>query len=375
MPEANFIYLDYNATAPLMPEVREAMHAIEALPLNPSSVHKAGRQAKKIIEDARREIAQACSVFPHEILFFGSATEANNAVLRGFSSSRVLLVSTIEHASIQKTGELLGAATIPVDAQGRVQLDILEQQLVALGDKKALVSVMLANNESGVIQPIAEIAAIAHRYGALLHTDAVQVLGKIPLDMGVLGADIMTISAHKAGGPVGVAALVLRDGIALPALLTGGGQEASRRAGTENVVAIAGFAELVRRVAHCPQAAQWEHMRNHLQKALQTIAPDAIVFSEAAPRLPNTLLIHMPGVSNETQLMHFDLDGFAVSAGSACSSGRIAPSHVLKAMGVPHAIAQSAIRISIGWQTSDAMLEAFANSWKTLYSRAGQKAA
>ncbi len=375
MPEATFIYLDYNATAPLLPEVSEALHAIEASPLNPSSVHKAGRQAKKLVEDARREIAQACSVFPHEVLFFGSATEANNAVLRGFAPSRALLVSAIEHASIQKTGELLGAATIPVNTQGVVQLEMLEQQLVALGDKKALVSVMLANNESGVIQPIAEIAAIAHRHGALLHTDGVQALGKIPLDMGVLGADMITISAHKAGGPVGAAALLVRDGIALPALLTGGGQESSRRAGTENVLAISGFAELVRRVAHCPHAAQWERMRNDLQQALLAIAPEALVFSGDAARLPNTLLIHMPGVSNETQLMHFDLDGFAVSAGSACSSGRIAPSHVLKAMGVPHAAAQSAIRISIGWQTTDAMLEAFANSWKTLYSRAGQKAA
>lgn len=369
------IYLDYNATAPMLPAVREAMHALDGLALNPSSVHQAGRLAKKHIEDARQRIAQAISVFPNEIIFMGSGTEANNMVLRGFAQERALLVSAIEHASIHKTGDLLGAAHIPVDAQGVVQLDALKAQLLALGARKALVSVMLANNETGAIQPIREIVAIARAFDALVHVDAVQALGKAPLDCGILGADMFTLSGHKVGGPMGAAVLVVRDKTPVFPMLTGGGQELSRRAGTENVAAIMGLAELVTQVADCPQAIAWQGMRDGLQRELLAIAPDAQVFSAEAPRLPNTLQISMPEVSSETQLMHFDLAGFCVSAGSACSSGRIAPSHVLLAMGVTPDVARTAIRVSLGWQTTDADLDAFVQSWQQLYVRTRRNAA
>lgn len=421
------IYLDYNATAPLRPSVKAAMEALGDAPLNPSSVHASGRAARKQLEDARAAIAQALGAFPNEVLFTGSASEANTMVLRGFPD-RALLISAVEHASIAKTGALLGAATIPVDSDGIVKLDALERQLEALG-RPALVSVMLANNETGVIQPIAQIARMVHAHGGLLHVDAVQGLGKIPVDWGLLGADMLTIGAHKAGGPVGVGALLIRNDLAIKPLITGGGQELGRRAGTENVAAIVGFAQLVREVAACPEAAQWLVWRTWLEKELMAAAPEAIIFGTSGafgvpllageagllneqrefrksgeggaphtdtrphpesaqehiqtspvgrgipPRLPQTLCITMPGVASETQLINFDLAGFAVSAGSACSSGRVTSSSVLLAMGVPPEIATTAIRISWGWATTRAQIEAFVKEWKAIHLRITRKAA
>lgn len=414
------IYLDYNATAPMLPAVRAAMKAVGGLPLNPASIHAAGRHAKKLLEDARRDIAQALSAFPNEVLFVGSGTEANNMVLRAFAPTHTLMVSAVEHASIHKTGGLLGAAVVPVDGAGVVDLTALESQLAVLSARPVLLSIMLANNETGVIQPIAEIARIAHAHGALVHCDAVQALGKIPLDWGLLGVDMLTLCAHKCGGPVGVGALLIRSDLALAPMFTGGGQELGRRAGTENIPAIVGFAALVREVAHCPQAAQWRGWQEWLAAEIQRIAPDTVVFgadaaakntsplrgevgalatgggdaisaidAEIAPitppsppsqpsplkgegavsRLPNTLQLTMPGVPSQTQLMNFDLAGFAVSAGSACSSGRVAPSHVLLAMGVPPEVADTAIRISWGWGTTEAEIHALAKAWGTVYRR------
>lgn len=360
------IYLDYNATAPLRPEVLAAMHEVEGFALNPSSIHAAGRQAKKLLEDSRKTIADALSVFANEVLFTGSGSEANNMVLRGFD--RPLLVSAIEHASILKTGSLLGADTLPVDGDGIVKLDILEKKLAALG-KPALVSIMLANNETGVIQPIAEIADIVHAYDGLLHTDAVQAIGKIPVDFGLLKVDMMTIGAHKVGGPVGIGALILRNDLAIKPLVTGGGQELGRRAGTEDVVKIAGFATLMQIVASCPEAKTMSALRDGLETYLKAEVPTAHVFGSNVQRLPNTLQISMPGVRSETQLMHFDLEGFAVSAGSACSSGRLEPSHVLKAMGISEETASCAIRVSLGWNSHENELKSFASAWKSAYER------
>ncbi len=367
------IYLDYNATAPLRPAVRAAMEAVSSRPLNPSSIHAAGRQAKKLLEDARVVIAAALGAFPNEVLFTASGSEANNMVLRGFAD-RPILVSAIEHASIAKTGALLGAAVIPVNEDGVVILDALHDRLKAL-NTPALVSVMLANNETGVIQPIRAIADIVHAHGGLLHCDAVQALGKMPLDWGMLGADMLTISGHKVGGPVGAAALLIRNDLPIRPLITGGGQELGRRAGTENVTAIIGFAALVKEVAHAPEAQEMARLRDWLQTELLSAASDAAVLGahsplleEEARRLPNTLCISMPGVKNETQLVRFDLEEFAVSAGSACSSGRIEPSHVLLAMGVPKAIAACAIRISMGWNTKESEVKLFAESWKKIYA-------
>lgn len=363
------IYLDYNATAPMLPEVRAAMAQVLGEAMNPSSVHGVGRSAKRKLEDARQIIAHACGAFANEVLFTASGTEANNMVLRAFTD-RPLLVSAIEHASIGKTADLLGGGRIPVTADGVVDVAALESMVKGLG-KPALVSVMLANNETGVIQPIAEIADIVHAYDGLLHCDAVQGVGKLPVDWGLLKTDLLTISTHKVGGPLGAAALLVRNDLPIRSLLTGGGQELGRRAGTENLVAILGFADAVQRVKDCPESARLMALRDRLESLLM----GAVVYGNAAPRLPNTSMIGMAGVSSETQMIHFDLSGFAVSAGSACSSGRLEPSATLIAMGVPKEQAGQTVRISLGWGTSEADIEKFAVCWNALAEKLGKKAA
>ena len=378
-------YLDYNATAPIRPAVLAAVAALGDAPLNPSSIHAAGRQAKRLLEDARAEIASALSAFANEVLFVSSATEANNMVLRGFAPTHRLLVSAIEHASVGKTASLLGGAVIPVGADGVVDTPALDSMLAALGGQPALVSVMLANNETGIVQPLAEVARIAHAHGALVHTDAVQALGKIPLDWGLLGVDLLTLSAHKSGGPVGSAALLVRNDLPIKPLLTGGKQELGRRAGTDNVRAAVALAALVREVAPCREAEEWQQWRDWLAAELQSAAPQAWVAginyepppTNHEPRithhasLPQTLCIALPGVKSETQLMTLDLAGFAISAGSACASGRVTASETLLAMGLPTAIAESAIRISWGWASARSDLEAFAAAWKAMAARLG----
>lgn len=361
------IYLDYNATAPMLPSVKDAMASLLGEPLNASSVHAGGRKAKKLLEDARRDIAQALGAFPNEVLFTASGSEANNMVLRAFKD-RPLLVSAIEHASIAKTGKLLGAAVIPVDENGVVQREALASQLAALG-KPALVSIMLANNETGVIQPIAELSEIVHQHDGLLHVDAVQGLGKITVDWGLLKADMLTISSHKVGGPLGAAALLIRADLPIQPLITGGGQELGRRAGTEDIAAIHGFATAVKEVASCADAKRQLLLRKVLETSIRSAAPNARQYVFTAPQLPNTLMLAMPGVSAETQLMYFDLSGIAVSAGSACSSGRIEPSSVLLAMGVKSEEAATAIRISLGWGTTEEEIHNFVEIWKTAFDK------
>jgi cysteine desulfurase len=356
-------YLDYNATAPLRIEALLRMQELLGEPLNPSSVHRNGREAKKHMEDARKTIADCIAVWPNEIIFAASGTEANITALRGFPTHR-LLISSAEHSSVLKARS--DFTSIPVDARGVIDVSSLDALLVEKPEP-ALVSVMLANNETGVIQPIREVAEICKKHNALLHCDAVQGMGKIPVDFGVLGADMMTISAHKCGGPMGAAALVIKRELPLVPMLTGGGQELGRRAGTENVAAIAGFAAAV-------EASQnRDHMRVIRQwlDAMEgeMIALGGVVFGKKAPRLPNTTCVAMPGVSNEVQLMDFDLKGFAVSAGSACSSGRIEGSHVLTAMGVEKSLVSSAIRISAGWQTSQKDINLFSEAWKQTSGR------
>jgi cysteine desulfurase len=369
------IYLDYNATSPLLPSVKAAMDALGTAPMNPASIHSAGRAAKKHLEDARATIAAALSAFPNEVLFVGSGSEANNMVLRAFAPTHALLVSAVEHAAIAKPASMLGAAVIAVDSNGVVKLDMLEQMLVALGGKPALISIMLANNETGVIQPMAEIVRIARAHGALVHSDAVQALGKISTDWGLLGVDMLTLCAHKAGGPVGAGALLIRNDLPIKPFIVGGKQELSRRAGTENVPAIVGFAQMVKDVAHCPDAPQWLGWREWLEAELTHAAPNAVVMGAAAARLPNTLNISMPGVKSETQMMNLDLAGFAVSAGSACSSGRVAASASLLAMNITPEIAECALRISWGWGTTKADMEAFAAAWKAMATRLAKRAA
>lgn len=360
------IYLDYNATCPMLPQAAEAMCAHVSEPLNASSTHAFGRKAKQLLEGARKVVADAVSAFPAEVIFTSGGTEANQMGLRGIPN-RPLLVAATEHASVlQASAE---AVHIPVDEHGILRMDALAELLKTHAN--ALVSVMLVNNETGVIQPIREIAKLVHEAGGLLHVDAAQALGKMSVDMGALGADMLTLCAHKFGGPQGAGALVVQQKLPIQPLIKGGGQELRRRAGTENLAAIAGFAAAIQ---HMPKLAHLEAWRTALEVDLKAMDPRIKIFGEGAPRVANTSNILMPGISNETQLMHFDLAGIAVSAGSACSSGRVEASHVLSAMGAGEGASQ-AVRLSMGWNTQESDLAAFSAAWKSLWARVGQKAA
>ncbi len=358
-------YLDYNATAPVRPEVATAMTSALDLCGNASSVHRFGRLARRAVEDAREAIAVAVDASAAEVVFTSGGTEANNLALR--STDRPVLISAVEHDSVRAARD--DATVIRVDSDGLVDLQHLEE-LLAAAKAPALVSVMLANNETGVVQSLGDVVALARRFGAVVHCDAVQALGKIPLSFAALDLDMMSLSAHKLGGPQGVGALVLRDGIDLMPILRGGGQERSRRAGTENIAGISGFgvaAKLAKpAIADAPALAQ---LRDDIEARVQAVAPDAIIYGAGAPRLPNTSCIGLPGVSNEVQVMALDLSGIAVSAGSACSSGKLTPSHVLQAMGADDDAAASAIRVSLGWQSTAADCDRFVEAWTTLANR------
>jgi cysteine desulfurase len=368
----NGAYLDYNATAPVRPEAREAVADALAALGNPSSVHRFGQKARHRVEDARAQVAALVGARPAEVVFMSGGTEANNLALRG-SGRRRILVSEIEHDSV--LGAVPHATRIPVDGNGVVRVDMIEAALAAEAEP-SLVSVMLANNETGVIQPVQEVAARAHAQGALVHCDAVQAAGKIPVDFRALGADFMSLSAHKLGGPQGVGALVVREGVALAARLQGGGQERSLRAGTENVPGIVGFgaaASAARQTLEgYPLLAA---LRDRLERRVRAIVPNSRFFGQDVGRLANTACFTMPGVPSETQVIALDLAGFAVSAGSACSSGKVRPSHVLRAMGASDAEAGSAIRVSLGWLTEEVEIDRFLEAWSAVCARAGARAA
>jgi cysteine desulfurase len=368
------VYLDWNATTPLREEARTAMSQALDLWGNASSVHAEGRQARKWIEGARAAVANAVGALPKNIVFTSGGTEANALALapnlkRGAGRPvERLLVSAIEHASVLVGGRFspTAIATVGVTASGVLDLDRLRGALA--GGPPALVSIMLANNETGAIQPIAAAAEIVHGAGGLLHVDAIQGLGKIPVDLKELGADLFTLSAHKIGGPKGVGALVVAEGlIGLEPLLRGGGQELSRRAGTENVAGIAAFgAAVTAAMAGQPaESSRLEHLRKRLEDGLRQ-TPGAIVFSESVRRLPNTALFTVPGLKAETAVIGFDLAGIAVSSGSACSSGKVQPSHVLEAMGFDRETAQGAVRLSMGWSTRDEDVDRCLEAWRKL---------
>lgn len=356
-------YLDYNATTPSRPQVLETVRELQAIPLNPSSVHAGGRKAKQMLDNARRTLAEIIGVFPAEIMFTSSGTEGNNWAIRNFPDNDIL-VSTTEHSSVLKPAQQRGCQSIPVTPDGLVDLEKLHELLK--GKDKFLVSVMLANNETGVIQPIQEIAALVHEKGGLLHCDAVQAFGKIPVDFNVLGCDMLTVSAHKMGGLIGAAALVVKNGLSLPPFIVGGGQEQNRRAGTENTAAIAGFAKAAELI-DLNQMAQIRHWLDELETQAEALG--ATITGKNAPRLPNTSCVTMPGITAETQLISFDLEGIATSAGSACSSGRIEPSHVLLAMGMQTKEAATALRISGGWATTKDDIDAVTTAWQKLFRR------
>jgi cysteine desulfurase len=368
------VYLDWNATTPLRPEARQAMAAAWEVAGNPSSVHAEGRQARRLVEDARAAISAAIGARPQDVAFTSGGTEANALALtpglrRGAGEPvRRLLVSAIEHTSVLSGGRFSPEtiATIAITGSGLVDVDHL-RGLLADGPP-ALVSVMLANNETGALQPVGEVADIVHEAGGLLHVDAIQAFGKIPFDIRLMKADLVTLSAHKIGGPKGVGALVLADQAqGLEPLLRGGGQELGRRAGTENVAGISAFgvATAAAIAALAGDAARLQALRERLEKGLQQ-TPGMIVFSEDAPRLPNTTLFTVPGLKAETAVIGFDLGGIAVSSGSACSSGKVQPSHVLAAMGVGKELAQGAVRLSLGWSTSEADIDLALQAWRKL---------
>ncbi len=366
------IYLDYNATTPARPEVVDAMAEILDRGGNASSIHGSGRAARSAVEAARRALAEAIGASADEIFFTGSGTEANNQALRCAGRARVLC-SAIEHESVRFAHP--NAVPLPVGGDGTIDLDALERAL-SDGDEPAIVAVMLANNETGVIQPIAEAATICARHGAWLHCDAVQALGKIAIDVAALGADSYAFSAHKLAGPQGVGALVVRTPEGLGRLIHGGGQERGLRAGTENVAGIAGFGVAVGlAVGALDGYAGLARLRDKLERRIADIARNRIVFGAAAPRLPNTAKFTMPGVSSETQVMAMDLAGIAISAGSACSAGKVEPPYVLSAMGVADDIAVTAVRVSLGWRTRPEDIDQFVTAWRELYERAGTKAA
>jgi cysteine desulfurase len=368
------VYLDWNATTPLRVEARAAMLAAYELIGNPSSVHAEGREARRLVEDARGVLATAVGALPRNVVFTSAGTEANALALspglRGRSGEPVrrLLVSAVEHASVLAGGRFPAesARQVRVTRSGVVDLDHL-RELLADGPP-ALVSIMAANNETGALQPVAEAAGLVHEAGGLLHVDAIQALGKIAFNMNIVGADLATFSAHKIGGPKGVGALVVAEGLAgLEPVLRGGGQELGRRAGTENVAGIAGFGAAVRTGLQTLQedAERISSLRDRLGNGLKSIA-GASVFSDNVKRLPNTVLFTAPGLKAETAVIGFDLEGIAVSSGSACSSGKVQPSHVLSAMGFDPVVAQGAVRLSLGWSTEPEDINRALEAWRKL---------
>lgn len=368
------VYLDWNATTPLRPEARAAMVAAYDLVGNPSSVHAEGREARRLVEEARAALAAAVGALPRNVIFTSAGTEANALALspglRGPSGGPVerLLVSAVEHASV------LAGGRFPSDRIGLIQVTRsgvvdLEDLKVRLKDgPPALVSIMAANNETGALQPVAEAASVVHGAGGLLHVDAIQALGKIPFDINSVGADLATLSAHKIGGPKGVGALVMTEGmVGLEPVLRGGGQELNRRAGTENVAGIAGFGAAVKAALQAlpEDVKRMATLRDRLENGLRGVA-GATVFADDVERIPNTVLFTAPGLKAETAVIGFDLEGIAVSSGSACSSGKVQPSHVLSAMGYAPSVAQGAVRLSLGWSTEPDDINRALEAWRTL---------
>jgi cysteine desulfurase len=354
------IYLDHNASAPLRPEVREAMLAALGPAGNPSSAHREGAQARSRLEAARAEVAALLGAAPAEIVFTSGATEANNLALRGtLQAGEGLVTTAIEHASVLETARDLAAGGTPVTAVGVDGEGRLDPAAVvaACAPPVRLASIGLANGEVGIVLPVGEIAAALRPRGVLVHTDAAQAAGRLPLDVARLGVDLLSCSAHKLGGPAGVGALWVRKGVRVRAQLTGGGQERARRAGTENVPAIVGFGVAARlaRADLDRQAAVTSALVERLWAGLRERLPDVVRNGPAVgPRLPNTLNVSFSRTSGESLCILLDLEGIAASVGSACAAGAAEPSHVLRAMGRDADAARSALRLSLGPETTAA---------------------
>jgi cysteine desulfurase len=362
------VYFDYNATTPPSPEVVERVAAATRdLFGNASSVHHFGQQAKAALDDARSALATLLSADPSEIVFTAGGTESDNFALRGAAEAleptgrRHLVASAIEHEAVLNTLKALArrgwrTTLVPVDQTGVVSPERVRE---ALADDTAIVSVMHANNEIGTIQPIKEIAGVAHERGALMHTDAVQSAGKIPVDVRALGVDLLSISAHKFNGPKGAGAIYIKRGTRMQPILTGGKHERNRRAGTENTPAIVGMGVAAREAVHkmASEAARVAALRDRLEAGILAAVPGTAVNGEGSPRVPNTTNISFDRVEAESLLIALDLEGIAVSTGSACSSGTLEPSHVLKAMGFPVHRTQNSLRFSLGLFSTDAEVD------------------
>jgi cysteine desulfurase len=359
------IYLDHNATTPVDPAVAAAIVRVMTEEFgNASSVHHFGQRAKAVLDEARSAVAALINAEPSEIVFTSGGTESDNFALRGVAEAveptgrRHLIASSIEHEAVLVTLRALArrgwqTTLLPVDASGIVSAEALTE---ALTDNTALVSVMHANNEIGTIQPIADLARIAHARGALFHTDAVQSIGKIPVDVRALGVDLLSLSAHKFNGPKGAGALWIKRGARVTAILTGGKHERNRRAGTENVPALAGLGVAAGLAAAkaSSEAARLGALRNRLDEAILAKVPGTAINGSREPRVPNTTNISFEAIEAESLLIALDLEGVAVSTGSACSSGTLEPSHVLRAMGLPSPRTQNSIRFSLGAGNTEA---------------------
>jgi cysteine desulfurase len=361
------IYFDWNATAPLRKEARAAALAAFDVNGNPSSVHGEGRAARRLIEHAREQVAALVGAQPRNVVFTSGGTEANMLALAPAAARDRLLVSAIEHPSVLAGGRFPSGSVerLPVTGSGTLDLAALERRLAALGSR-ALVSLMLANNEAGVVQPVAQAAQLVHAAGGVLHVDAVQAVARMPCDINALGADLLTLSGHKIGAPKGIGALIGRTEFPLvDALIKGGGQERGLRAGTENVAGIAGFgaAAAAAREGFTTEAARMAALRDRLEAGLKAASPAVVIFGTESERLPNTTLFAVAGMKAETAVIALDLEGVAVSAGAACSSGKVQPSHVLAAMGVPPHLARAGVRVSLGPSTIESEIDRFIEAW------------
>jgi cysteine desulfurase len=385
-------YCDHNATSPLRPACREAITHALTISGNPSSVHAHGRAARAVVEDARAAVAKLAGAATDDVIFTSGATESNDLAIRGAvlgaietsekTSERItrLFVSAIEHSSVLKTAQAVAERSpgvrlelLPVTNDGLLDLEALRVALRE-GKGRALVAVMAANNETGVIQPLAEISRLVREAGALLLVDAVTAAGKIDLDMSL--CDYMTLSGHKLGGPQGSGALIARGGAPLAALLVGGGQQKGLRAGTENLSGIAGFGAAARVVLN--DGAERDRiaaLRDRFESALKAALPEVVIFGAAAPRLCSTSNFAVPGLAAENLVIALDLDGVQVSSGSSCSSGKIALSHVLKAMNVSDELAGASLRVSFGWNSTEADGDAVVASLVRLHRRVRSRAA
>lgn len=382
-------YLDHNATSPLRPESLSAMTHALGVGGNPSSIHAAGRAARAIVEEARARIAELARADAANLIFTSGATESNNLALFGAvegslaeGETRItrIFVSAIEHASVLATADRLAerfpwvrVARLSVTADGVIDLEGLRVALRE-GKGRALVAVMAANNESGVVQPLAEVSRLVGEANGLLLVDAVPAAGKIALDFGL--CDYMTLSAHKIGGPQGVGVLIVREGAPLQPQLVGGGQQKGLRAGTENLSGIAGFGVAARSLVDGEgERARIAHLRDHFEAALRQAIPGLVIFGAHAPRLCSTSCFAIAGLSAETALIGLDLDGLMMSSGSTCSSGKVSASHVLAAMGVDEKLAACALRASFGWSSTMEDVTAAIQSLVKLRERVAGKAA